>query len=271
MSQRVLAKKSLGQHWLADRKAVNKVVEAAGLTGAETVVEVGSGPGILTPLLADHAKRIIAVELDRELIPKLETAVVDHDNVEIRQANILDVDPAELWESAGPYHVVGNVPYYITSKIIRHFLETPHRPVSMTLTIQKEVAERICALPPKMSVLAVSVQLYGTPRIAGRISAKAFRPPPEVDSAILRIEDIARDKAELDRLLNGVSESAVFSFVRAGFSEKRKQLHNALAHNLDLSHEQADALLRQAGIDPNRRAETLSVEDWVTLVRQATR
>ena len=122
-----------------------------------------------------------------------------------------------------------------------------------------------------MSVLAVSVQLYGTPRIAGRIPAKAFRPPPEVDSAILRIEDIAGSEVDLDRTLDGVSEAAIFSFVRAGFFEKRKQLHNALAHNLDLSHEQADALLRQAGIEPNRRAETLSVEEWVTLARQATR
>lgn len=258
------AKKSLGQHWLTDRKAVGKIVEAAGLTGPETVVEVGSGPGILTPLLAERAKRVIAVELDRTLIPKLESAVADYDNVEIRQADILEIDPADL---SRPYQVVGNVPYYITSKIIRHFLETPHRPESMTLTIQKEVAERICALPPQMSILAVSVQLYGTPRIAGRIPAKAFRPPPEVDSAILRIDDIGKD---LDRLLDGVSEAAVFSFVRAGFSEKRKQLHNSLAHSLALSHEQANSLLRQAGIEPNRRAETLSVEEWVGLARQAT-
>ena len=271
MTDRIRAKKSLGQHWLADRKAVGKIVESAELTGSETVVEVGPGPGILTPLLAERAKRVIAVELDRELIPKLETAIAGCDNVEIRQADILDVDPAELRKSVGPYHVVGNVPYYITSKIIRHFLETPHRPESMTLTIQKEVAERICALPPKMSILAVSVQLYGKPRIAGRIPAKAFRPAPEVDSAILRIEDVAQSEVELDRTLEGVSEAAVFSFVRGGFSEKRKQLHNSLAHNLDLSHEQAEALLRQAGIEPNRRAETLSVEDWVTLARQATR
>ncbi|HEY8108997.1 MAG TPA: 16S rRNA (adenine(1518)-N(6)/adenine(1519)-N(6))-dimethyltransferase RsmA [Patescibacteria group bacterium] len=263
--ERIRAKKSLGQHWLADRNAVGKVVEVAGLSGQETVVEVGSGPGVLTPLLAEQGKRVIAVELDETLVPKLEATVADRSNVEIRQADILETDTADFPE---PYHVVGNVPYYITSKIIRHFLETPHRPESMTLTIQKEVAERICALPPKMSVLAVSVQLYGTPRIAGRIPAKAFRPPPEVDSAILRIENIGKD---LDRTLDGVSESAVFSFVRAGFAEKRKQLHNTLAHNLDLSHEQASALLRQAGIEPNRRAETLSVEEWVTLVRQATR
>ncbi|MEX2043652.1 MAG: 16S rRNA (adenine(1518)-N(6)/adenine(1519)-N(6))-dimethyltransferase RsmA [Patescibacteria group bacterium] len=271
MTERIRAKKSLGQHWLADRGAVEKVVDAAGLTGKETVVEVGAGPGVLTPLLAERAKRVIAVELDRTLIPKLEKAVAGHDNVEIRQADILDVDSAELRKDLGPYHVVGNVPYYITSKIIRHFLETPDRPVSMTLTIQAEVAERICALPPKMSVLAVSVQLYGKPRIAGRIPAKAFRPPPDVDSAILRIEDIAQSESDLDRTLDGVSASAVFSFVRAGFSEKRKQLHNTLARNLNLSHEQANALLREAAIDPNRRAETLSVEDWVTLARQAIR
>jgi 16S rRNA (adenine1518-N6/adenine1519-N6)-dimethyltransferase len=263
--ERPRAKKSLGQHWLTDRKAIEKIVETADLTGQETVVEVGAGPGILTPALADRAGKVVAVELDQALIPKLEAAVAGRDNVEIRQADILEVDPAEL---PRPYQVVGNVPYYITSKIIRHFLEAPNRPERMTLTIQAEVAERICALPPKMSILAVSVQLYGKPRIAGRIPAKAFSPPPEVDSAILQIDDIGQ---KLGRTLDGVSETAVFSFVRAGFSEKRKQLHNALARNLDLSHEQTTSLLRQAGVDPNRRAETLSVEDWVTLVRQAMR
>lgn len=268
MADRARAKKSLGQHWLTDRRAVGKVVQAADLTGDETVIEVGAGPGVLTPLLAERAGRVFAVELDGGLIPNLERAIAGHDNVEVRQADILELDPSEFPQ---PYHVVGNVPYYITSKIIRHFLETEHRPISMTLTVQAEVAERICALPPKMSVLAVSVQLYGKPRIAGRIPAKAFRPPPDVDSAILRVEDIAQSQADLERTLGSVSESAVFSFVRAGFAEKRKQLHNSLAHNLDLSHEQANALLREAAIDPNRRAETLGVEDWVTLARQAMR
>ncbi len=263
--ERIHARKSLGQHWLVDPGAVRKVLDAAELTGSETIVEVGPGPGILTPGLCERAERVIAVELDERLIPKLRERTTECGNLEVRQGDILETDLSELPQ---PYQVVANVPYYITSAIIRHFLGSASRPEAMTLTVQSEVAERICAQPPKMSVLAVSVQLYGMPRIAGRIKAGAFSPPPEVDSAILRVEGIGRN---LEATLGGVSEEAFFAVVRAGFAEKRKQVHNSLARNLDLSHEQSAVLLERAGINPTRRAETLTVEEWATLARQATR
>lgn len=257
--------KGLGQHWLHDRAAVRKVLEEAALSPDDTVVEVGPGPGVLTTGLCERAGRVIAIELDERMIPALRGATDGCDNLEIRQADILKVDPVEFPQ---PYKVVANVPYYITSAIIKHFLESANRPAEMTLTIQAEVAERIAAAPPKMSVLAVSVQLYGRPEIAGRIKAAAFSPPPEVDSAILRITDIGKD---LDRTLGGLTEADFFRVVRAGFAEKRKQLHNTLARNLAIPGETVTELLEAAGIDSTRRAETLTIPEWVALARAATR
>lgn len=253
------ARKDLGQHWLTDSQAVDDVIAAAELTKEDTVIEVGPGPGILTPKLATDAGNVIAVELDENVLPTLRSAIGGASNVEIRQADVLGIDPAAY---PRPYHVVGNVPYYITSAIIRHFLETSHRPQSMTLTIQKEVAERIAATPPRMSVLAISVQLYGSPRIVRVVPRTSFTPPPAVDSAILRIEGIGEGLAET---LGGLSETKFFTVVRAGFAEKRKQLHNSLAHNLQLSHDESVNVLEKAEIKPNRRAETLTITDWVRL------
>lgn len=257
----VRPKYRLGQNFLSDPNALDQVVAAAGLNGDETVVEVGAGTGLLTNRLKDVAGRVTALELDRELVPGLEERFGDADNVEIRQGDVLEIDPEDL---ADPYVVVANVPYYITSKIIRHFLESSHRPQALTVTIQQEVAERITAVPPRMSLLAVAVQLYGDPEIAGRIPRAAFWPSPDVDSAILRISPV-RDDAAVSELLDGLSEQDFFHVVRAGFAEKRKQLHNSLGRHLDLSHEEATALLEAVGIAPDRRAETLLIPEWVQL------
>lgn len=255
------AKKRLGQHFLKDPQAVARIIEAATIGPDDTVVEVGAGPGILTPALAERAGRVVAIELDQDVLPVLQEAMAQFDTVEIRNEDVLGIDPADLPQ---PYQVVANLPYYITSAVIRHFLEAAARPRSMTLTIQQEVAERIVATPPKMSVLAVSVQLYGRPEIVAAIGRNAFWPVPAVDSAVLRIDRIGQG---LEQRLQGVSEEGFFKVVRAGFSEKRKQLHNALARNLGLSHGAATALLERVGIDPARRAETLTVEDWVRVAR----
>lgn len=257
----VRPKKGLGQNFLTDQTAVTKIVEAAGLDGADTVVEVGPGPGVLTPALCERAGRVIAVELDERMIPLLRQVTERFDNLEIRQADILETDSATFPES---YKVVANVPYYITSAIIKHFLESENRPSEMVLTVQAEVAERIVANPPKLSILAVSVQLYGKPEIVGRIPASAFAPPPEIDSAVLRIADIGHG---LEQALGDVSEAEFFKTVRAGFAEKRKQLHNSLARNLHLSHDEASRALQAAGIEPSRRAETVTVPEWIALTR----
>ena len=255
----VRPKKGLGQNFLVDDEALERIIAAAELTKDDTVVEIGPGPGILTPGLCGRAKQVVAVELDQEMIPVLKEMTEGVRNLEIRQEDILQVDSKEFPQ---PYKVVANVPYYITSAIIKHFLKSTNRPDEMTLTIQAEVAERIAAEPPKMSVLAVSVQLYGKPSIAGRIKAEAFWPSPNVDSAILRITGIGKDT---DRMLGGLSEADFFKVVKAGFAEKRKQIHNSLARNLAIPGEAVTELLKAAGIEPARRAETLTVPEWVRL------
>lgn len=251
-------KKRLGQNFLSNPEALDQVVEAAGLDGSENVVEVGAGTGLLTKRLASAAKKVIAIELDPDLVPGLEEQFADQKNVTIQAGDVLGIDPAALPD---PYVVVANVPYYITSRILRHFLETPHQPRTLTVTIQQEVAERICAAPPRMSVLAISAQLYGQPEIAGHIPRTAFWPAPEVDSAILRIDQITNGNIHLA----GLSVDDFFRVVRSGFSEKRKQLHNSLARSLDLSHDEATALLESVSIEGTRRAETLTIGEWVRL------
>ncbi len=260
----IRARKGLGQHFLVDPDAVAAVIEAADVKPTDTVVEIGPGPGVLTPALCRRAVKVVGIELDQAVLGALRAATVQYRNFELRPGDVLKIDPASLPQ---PYQVVANLPYYITSAILRHFLESsplpsaqPSRPQTMTLTLQAEVAERIVATSPKMSILAVSVQLYGRPRIAMRIPRTAFWPAPEVDSAVLRIERIGRDLAQT---LDGLSEAEFFTVVRAGFAEKRKQVHNSLARHLDLSHEEALGLLEQAAVEPARRAETLEIAEWV--------
>lgn len=253
------ARKDLGQHWLVDADAVEAIVEAAAVAPDDEIIEVGPGPGVLTPLLCAAAKRVTAIELDSAMVTALKVNTATLTNLEIRQGDVLSVDPADLPQ---PYSVVGNLPYYITSAIIKHFLETEARPERITVTIQKEVAERIVAEPPKMSILAISVQLYGRPRLVQIIPRTAFWPVPKVDSAVLVVDEIGRDLAET---LQSLPEASFFKIVRAGFAEKRKQLHNSLSRNLGLSRDASVGLLESAGVEPARRAETLTIPEWVTI------
>ncbi|HZY45916.1 MAG TPA: 16S rRNA (adenine(1518)-N(6)/adenine(1519)-N(6))-dimethyltransferase RsmA [Anaerolineae bacterium] len=252
-------KKSLGQNFLIDNPALDKIVRAADVTADDVVLEIGPGLGSLTQHLAAIAKRVIAVEIDGNLIPVLHSQLADRSNVEIVQGDILKIDPATLLREASTYKVVANIPYYITSGIIRHLLEASITPSLLVLTIQQEVAERIIAQPDDMNLLAVSVQFYGSPRIVTNIQAGAFYPAPKVDSAVVRIDLDAKPRVEVK------SVDTFFSVVKAGFSQKRKQIHNSLIGGLGKPREEIDRLLQAGNIDPKRRAETLTLEEWAGL------
>ena len=252
------ADKKLGQNFLQDPFALESIAAAADIQPTDTVLEVGPGLGSLTRYLAVAARQVIAVELDADLIPPLEAVTKLYDNVRIVHGDILKISPQELIQEAG-YLVVANIPYYITSAIIRHLLENEPKPRRIVLTIQKEVADRICASPGDMSLLALSVQVYGKPRIAKRIPANAFFPAPKVDSAVLCVDIYPSPRIQPELL------DTFFKLIKAGFSQKRKTLRNSLSSGLHISAINAEGLLKNAGIDPMRRAETLSIEEWKLL------
>jgi 16S rRNA (adenine1518-N6/adenine1519-N6)-dimethyltransferase len=252
-------RKGLGQNFLADPGVLQRIVQAAELPREATVLEVGPGLGSLTRYLAVAAAHVVAVELDAHLLPALEEVLGGFGNVEIVQGDILALDPPRLVGTDG-YYVVANIPYNITSALIRHLLEAELQPRRLVLTVQREVAERICAEPGDMSLLALSVQVYGQPTVAMRIPAGAFIPPPKVDSAVVRVDLYAQPRIAREDL------GRFFRLTKAGFSQKRKTLRNALAGGLRLPPSQAEELLRAAQVDPQRRAETLALEEWENLV-----
>ena len=278
-------KKGLGQNFLVDPAHRARIVAAADLTSDDVVLEVGPGPGVLTELIAQQAGRVIAVELDNRLIPFLRQRFADQPHVTIVHGDILKLDAGRLMLEAvgqGPeaisdlqpvtrqlqpstfnlhYKVIANLPYYITSAVIRHLLESNPSPELLVLTVQREVAERMVASPPNMSLLALGVQFYCTAQIVGRIPAGAFFPQPKVDSAVVRL---ARRK---QLVAVDVDPAEVFQVARAGFGQPRKQLRNSLAAGLGLPAAAAERWLTEAGIAPQRRAETLSLEEWVLLAR----
>ncbi len=254
------AKKSLGQNWLVDEAALVRIADSAELGREDTVLEIGPGLGALTRHLAERAGRVVAVELDATLIPPLRRVLADYSNVILIQGDILQYPPERLG-LGGKYKVVANPPYYITSAVIRHLLEAAARPSLIVLTVQLEVAQRLTAASGKLSLLAVSVQFYGRPAIVARLKAGSFYPAPQVDSAVVRIEPYERPAVEVE------DRDWFFAIVKAGFSQKRKQLHNALASGLARPQPEIAAALERAGIDGRRRAETLSLEEWAVLSR----
>jgi 16S rRNA (adenine1518-N6/adenine1519-N6)-dimethyltransferase len=251
-------KKSLGQNFLFDDNVLGRIVEAADLGPQDQVLEVGPGLGSLTIRLAETVESVVAVELDGRFLPILKNQLAGLDNVHIVQGDILDQDLSRLF--TGPYKVVANVPYYITGAILRHLLEGHHKPSSIVLTVQKEVAERLTAEPPNMSLLAMSVLYYGEVNQISTIKAGAFWPRPDIDSAVIRI--MVRPQAAF----NEEEEQAFFKIVRAGFSQKRKQLQKNL-RQLGIDKTAVAAALKAAGIDGTRRAETLTLDEWQALVK----
>ncbi|MBM3151355.1 MAG: ribosomal RNA small subunit methyltransferase A [Chloroflexi bacterium] len=245
--------RGLGQNFLRDEKTLQQIVRFAGISSGDAVLEVGPGLGSLTRYLALAARTVTAVELDRGLFPALEATLAPYHNVRLVEGDILELIPASLVDGAA-YLVVANIPYYITSAILRHLLESEPRPRRITLTVQAEVADRICAVPGDLSLLALGVQVYGKPEALMHIPAGSFFPPPKVDSALVGIE------IHPQPLILASQMKAFFHLARAGFGQKRKTLRNSLS--TAMPRPVVESALAAAGIDPQRRAETLSIDEW---------
>ncbi|MXY43527.1 MAG: ribosomal RNA small subunit methyltransferase A [Dehalococcoidia bacterium] len=256
------AKKSLGQNFLVDGRVRTKIVEAADISPTDTILEVGPGRGFLTKALAQRAGRLVAVELDDGLIPRLQETFADSNNVEIVEGDARTVDIDCLAGTATDYKVVANLPYYAATPIVRRFLEATHKPTTLVVMVQKEVGLEMAAGPGKMGILSVATQVYGSPRIVTSIPPKAFRPSPNVTSAVVRIDTYAEPAVKFD------GPEKFFTLVRAGFSAPRKQIHNSLKNGLGIESKEIMALLRNAEISATRRAQTLSIKEWGNLYRE---
>ncbi len=256
------ARKGLGQNFLVDGGMVKKIIDAAELTGNDTVIEIGPGLGVLTGELAKKAGKVIAIELDAGFAAKLQMQFDGNERVNIINEDILKTEPSRLASAQGfgAYKVVANLPYYITSAVIRHLLESDLPPREMVLMMQKEVAQQICARPGEMSLLSVSVQLYGNPRVVAKVPARSFYPAPKVDSTVIRIV------LHPSPLLPKQDTPVFFTLVKAAFSTNRKQIVNPLSARLAMEKKEVLGLLAEAGIDHHRRAETLSIPEWTRLL-----
>lgn len=252
-------KKALGQNWLKDRTILAAIASAAELTDKDTVLEIGPGLGTLTSELLRQAREVVAVEYDKSLAQKL-PGQFPGTRLRVLHEDILQFDVSTL--PVG-YKVVANIPYYITSRIIERLMTADNRPSLCVLLVQKEVAHRIAAAPGEMSILAISAQLYAEPTLGIEVPRHFFIPPPKVDSqvVILRTRDTP--------LVAAVDERAFFRIVKAGFASKRKKLRSSIAAGLGISKSAAVELLAHAGINPDQRAEDLSLDDWRRLARDA--
>lgn len=281
--QTISHKPPLGQHFLFDEKYLNKIVDIAQVSRSDVIVEIGPGKGSLTQKLAMRARKVIAFEFDRVLAIKVKGKLKHCRNLEVINADILRFfeivqKSPRLKKILEDYKVIGNIPYYITGKILRLFTQNKKRPKMIALLVQKEVGERVCAKPGKMSILSVAVQTFGQPRIVGYVPREVFSPPPDVDSAILRIDIYKRSKLanelgwfgkrghlkitaqEMDE-----QEEAYFRLIKIGFSAPRKQIHNNLCNGFHLSPKEVDAWLSHAEIKKTSRPQELGVEDWISL------
>ncbi len=245
-------KKSLGQHWLKDPEILAEIAEAAELEGDDVVLEIGPGLGTLTSRLLARAGRVVAVEFDADLARKL-PGQFPGKNLEVINQDILQFDLRQL--PAG-YKVVANVPYYITSKIVEKLMIAENKPSLAVLLVQKEVAQRIAAEPGQMSILAISAQIFAEAELDIEVPRQFFTPPPKVDSQLVVL------KTRQQPLVAKDDEKAFFRLVKAGFSAKRKKLRSSLSAGLALSKLEAEQLLKKAGINPEQRAEDLSIDDW---------
>lgn len=249
--------KGLGQNFLIDKRVIQKMMTAADLTSNDTVLEIGPGIGALTEDLAQRAGKVIAVEKDKRMVEILKETLKDYNNTKVVQDDVLKIENRKL-EIGNPFKVVASLPFYLTAPVIRKFLEESPAPELMVLVIQKEVAQRICQKPPKMSLFAVSVQLYSKPEIISYISKKSFWPQPKVDAAILKITPESVPTPDVGKF---------FRIVKAGFSQPRKQLINNLSQGLKIDKKKLKIWLKKSEIQPVQRAETLTIKNWLRLTK----
>ncbi len=247
------AKKSLGQNFLINLGVLDKIISAAEIKPSDIVLEIGPGKGALTKLLADKAKKVITIEKDSRLINPLKESLEDFSNIEILENDILKFNPAHCSLLTGHYKIVANIPYYITSHLLRTIFEKWPRPELIVLTVQKEVAKRITAKPPDMNLLALSVQLYSKPEIIGYISKGSFRPIPKVDSAIIKLTPKPNVNIE--------SVKKVLDLAKKAFAGKRKQIQNTLKNEVP----NIETILGEIGLEPSIRPEKLSIENWIKI------
>jgi 16S rRNA (adenine1518-N6/adenine1519-N6)-dimethyltransferase len=260
-NQKPKAKKSLGQNFLHDAEVIDDIFLVADVGKTDWVFEIGPGTGVLTFRLSDQVEKLLAIELDRELVARLIEHYVDSKSVSILEGNVLDIDLKEVLEASGfaehPYKIIANIPYYITAPIIRTLLSLPYQPVSMTLMVQDEVADRLSAKPGKMSLLSLMAQYYATVEKKFSVPKEAFDPVPKVNSAIIHIVPKRPYDPEEDR--------KVFRLARAGFSARRKTLSNNLSSSFSVSKESVEEKLESLGLRCDIRAQALSVTDWENL------
>ena len=266
------AKKGLGQNFLIDEKALGKIIEAADLKKSDNVIEVGPGTGFLTEKLIEKAGRVTSVELDKNMVEILKERFKFAENLEVVNEDILKFDLTERRrdsrispsEGSSNFKVVANIPYYITSPLLKHFLQAENRPSVMVVLVQKEVAEKIVGKTGK-SLITIETQLFGRSEIVGIVPALSFHPVPKVDSAILKIEVFNKPLIPEDQIKDFIR------LVKFGFSQKRKKLSNTLSAGLHIKSSEMSEILKKADIDPNLRAENLEIGDWGRLAKVLTK
>jgi len=250
--------KKLGQNFLVDKTAIKKIIKSADIRQNDIILEVGPGIGNLTQDLSKVSKKVVAVEKDRKMIEILKEILKDFKNIKIIRGDILKF--SNFRPLKPNYKIVANIPFYLTAPLIRKFLESKNPPKEMVLIVQKEVGQRIISRPPRMNILALSVQFYAKAKVVSFLGRKSFWPQPEVDSTVIKI--VPKTKGIKKEIIN-----LFFKIVKAGFSQPRKQIINNLSRDLKIKRDEVNKWLRENKVQPNQRAETLDIKDWLSLTK----
>ena len=263
-----MARQRLGQHFLRDRSVARNIVDAAGISVGEVVVEIGPGDGALTSLIVEEVSycggSVVLVEIDVKFAERMAVRYRDNPDVRVISADARDVALEDLPEMSGgrDYKVVANLPYYAGTPIVRGFLEREYRPTSLTVMLQREVARDMCAQPGKMSLLSLAVQIYAAPKSLFTVPPSAFRPLPKVHSTVIQLTPL------VEPLVSSELVDDLFKLARSAFLGRRKQLHNSLANGLGLTTDEVKEMTTRVGIDSERRPATLSIDEWLSLLEE---